>query len=172
MRTVLKRKPKSKGEISLRSDDLLDRESTPTTRSRTSRILCLRLEPRATFMNIRPGIHPTALVHGEISMVASVFDNLTIVLGGERWKMGSGSARLVGVFPFVNSTSGNRPYDQRQFLLSCGPLGVHPKRTLIQPLRPCSNCFRLERLPGGACTHWKAPPSRRTPSADIVRHFR
>ncbi|WP_271618165.1 hypothetical protein, partial [Bradyrhizobium sp. CCBAU 51745] len=22
----------------------------------------------------------------------------------------------------------------------------------------CSDCFRLERLPGGACTHWKAPP--------------
>jgi hypothetical protein len=21
-----------------------------------------------------------------------------------------------------------------------------------------SDCFRLERLPGGACTHWKAPP--------------
>jgi hypothetical protein len=30
-----------------------------------------------------------------------------------------------------------------------------------QPLRylhDCSDCFRLERLPGGACTHWKAPP--------------
>jgi hypothetical protein len=30
-----------------------------------------------------------------------------------------------------------------------------------QPLRylhDCSGCFRLERLPGGACTHWKAPP--------------
>jgi len=103
MRTVLKRKPKSKGEISLRSDDLLDRESTPTTRSLTSRILCPKLEPRATFINIRPGVHPSALVHGEISMVASVFDNLTIVLGGELWKMGSGSARLVGVFPFVST---------------------------------------------------------------------
>ena len=22
----------------------------------------------------------------------------------------------------------------------------------------CSDCFRLERLPGGVCTHWKAPP--------------
>jgi hypothetical protein len=22
----------------------------------------------------------------------------------------------------------------------------------------CSGCLRLERLPGGACTHWKAPP--------------
>src|SRR6266436_8459116 len=21
-----------------------------------------------------------------------------------------------------------------------------------------SGCFRLERLPGGTCTHWKAPP--------------
>jgi hypothetical protein len=25
-------------------------------------------------------------------------------------------------------------------------------------LSDCSGCFRLERLPGGACTHWKAPP--------------
>jgi hypothetical protein len=23
---------------------------------------------------------------------------------------------------------------------------------------PHSGCFRLERSPGGACTHWKAPP--------------
>jgi hypothetical protein len=22
----------------------------------------------------------------------------------------------------------------------------------------CSGCFRLERLPGGSHTHWKAPP--------------
>ena len=31
----------------------------------------------------------------------------------------------------------------------------------LQPLRDlhdCSDCFRLERLPGGACTPWKAPP--------------
>ena len=31
----------------------------------------------------------------------------------------------------------------------------------LQPLRylhSCSGCFRLERLPGGTCTHWKAPP--------------
>src|SRR5882724_8835656 len=36
----------------------------------------------------------------------------------------------------------------------------HANRRL-QPLRylhDCSDCFRLERLPGGACTHWKAPP--------------
>src|SRR5207248_4788671 len=25
-------------------------------------------------------------------------------------------------------------------------------------LHVCSGCFRLERLPGGTCTHWKAPP--------------
>src|SRR5262245_48197105 len=25
-------------------------------------------------------------------------------------------------------------------------------------LHACSGCFRLERLPGGICTHWKAPP--------------
>src|SRR6201985_2843961 len=31
----------------------------------------------------------------------------------------------------------------------------------LQPfcyLHDCSGCFRLERLPGEACTHWKAPP--------------
>jgi hypothetical protein len=25
-------------------------------------------------------------------------------------------------------------------------------------LHSCSGCFRLERSPGGICTHWKAPP--------------
>src|SRR5262249_28273719 len=25
-------------------------------------------------------------------------------------------------------------------------------------LHSCSGCFRLERSPGGTCTHWKAPP--------------
>ena len=41
----------------------------------------------------------------------------------------------------------------------------------LQPFRylhDCSGCFRLERLPGGTYTHWKAPLlSRRTPHADI-----
>src|ERR1700681_2192908 len=39
-------------------------------------------------------------------------------------------------------------------------LEEHANRRL-QPLRylhDCSDCFRLERLPGGTCTHWKAPP--------------
>jgi iron complex transport system substrate-binding protein len=32
----------------------------------------------------------------------------------------------------------------------------------------CSDCFRLGRLPGGACTHWKAPHChRRTPISVI-----
>src|SRR6266404_7275274 len=56
-----------------------------------------------------------------------------------------------------------------------GLLGVHSRCGLhtravtnlrhanrrLQPLRylhDCSDCFRLERLPGGACTPWKAPP--------------
>src|SRR5258705_13390506 len=37
----------------------------------------------------------------------------------------------------------------------------HAARVALQPLRylhSCSGCFRLERLPGGTCTHWKAPP--------------
>ena len=41
----------------------------------------------------------------------------------------------------------------------------------LQPLRylhDCSDCFRLERLPGGACTHWKAPPSQR---AETIRQL-
>jgi hypothetical protein len=53
-------------------------------------------------------------------------------------------------------------------------------RRRLQPFRhlhDCSGCFRLERLPGGACTHWKAPPShgahvkRTLPSAlqDTIR---
>src|SRR3981189_3154602 len=33
----------------------------------------------------------------------------------------------------------------------------------LRPLHACSGRFRLERLPGGACTHWKsAALSRRT----------
>jgi hypothetical protein len=33
-----------------------------------------------------------------------------------------------------------------------------------------SGCFRLERLPGGTCTHWKsAALSRRTPKADFTK---
>jgi hypothetical protein len=35
-----------------------------------------------------------------------------------------------------------------------------PNRRLqtYRHLHACSGCFRLERLPGGACTRWKAPP--------------
>jgi hypothetical protein len=29
---------------------------------------------------------------------------------------------------------------------------------ILRLLHACSGCFRLERLPGGVCTHWKAPP--------------
>src|SRR3982074_1206294 len=47
----------------------------------------------------------------------------------------------------------------------------HANRRL-QPLRylhDCSDCFRLERLPGGGCTHWKARPLPRAhPSAYII----
>src|ERR1700745_2413200 len=44
-------------------------------------------------------------------------------------------------------------------------------------LHACSGCFRLERSPGGPCTHWKsAALSRRTWIADLrefeVRHDR
>src|SRR5215831_7654203 len=29
---------------------------------------------------------------------------------------------------------------------------------LLRHLHSCTGCFRLERSPGGICTHWKAPP--------------
>src|SRR6267143_4308886 len=42
----------------------------------------------------------------------------------------------------------------------------------LQPLRylhDCSDCFRLERLPGGIFTHWKSAAfARRTPTPDIL----
>ena len=67
-----------------------------------------------------------------------------------------------------------------------GLLGVHSRYGLhtravtefcdtlhrrLQPLRylhSCSGCFRLERLPGGAFTHWESAAfARRTPEADL-----
>ncbi len=44
---------------------------------------------------------------------------------------------------------------------SRGPPIRDPLDRRLQPFRHlhgCSGCFRLERLPGGPCTHWKAPP--------------
>ncbi len=45
----------------------------------------------------------------------------------------------------------------------------------LQPFRhlhDCSGCFRLERWPGGTCTHWKsAALPRRTPEADFGRYW-
>ena len=44
----------------------------------------------------------------------------------------------------------------------------------LQPLRflhSCSGCFRLERLPGGICTHWKTPPCHGAhPKRTSTRH--
>src|SRR5918996_444303 len=45
--------------------------------------------------------------------------------------------------------------------LALSPYFVTRFTRRLQPLRylhDCSGCFRQERLPGGACTHWKAPP--------------
>jgi hypothetical protein len=50
-------------------------------------------------------------------------------------------------------------------------LSVKRTRTMVRvtrPLHDCSGCFRLERLPGGACTHWKAPPCH---GAHVNRSF-
>ncbi len=35
---------------------------------------------------------------------------------------------------------------------------LHRRLQPFRYLHDCSGCFRLERLAGGACTHWKAPP--------------
>jgi hypothetical protein len=55
--------------------------------------------------------------------------------------------------------------------LALSPYFVTRFTRRLQPFRclhDCSGCFRLERLPGGACTHWKsAALSRRTPKADV-----
>jgi hypothetical protein len=36
---------------------------------------------------------------------------------------------------------------------------LHRRLQPFRHLHDCSGCFRLERSPGGACTHWRAPPS-------------
>ena len=36
---------------------------------------------------------------------------------------------------------------------------LHRRLQPFRHLHDCSGCFRLERSPGGAYTHWKAPPS-------------
>src|SRR5262245_11027520 len=35
---------------------------------------------------------------------------------------------------------------------------LYRRLRLFRHLHSRSGCFRLERSPGGACTHWKAPP--------------
>src|SRR6266550_4347874 len=35
---------------------------------------------------------------------------------------------------------------------------LYRRLQLLRCLHSCSGCFRLERSPGGTCTHWKAPP--------------
>ena len=46
---------------------------------------------------------------------------------------------------------------------------LHRRLQPFRHLHDCSGCFRLERSPGGACTHWKAPPSH---GAHVKRPFR
>jgi hypothetical protein len=46
--------------------------------------------------------------------------------------------------------------------------GIRTRQTTRHCQAATSGCFRLERLPGGACTHWKsAALARRTPRADL-----
>jgi hypothetical protein len=85
-------------------------------------------------------------------------------------------AFLVYVLPPLPRCSGwassshlTRPYQPSPITLSGRPAARTLARSPIcdqlhrrlQPfchLHDCSGSFRLERLPGGACTHWKAPP--------------
>ena len=60
------------------------------------------------------------------------------------------------------------------FVTHSGSRGPPIRDALYRRLQPfrhlhdCSGCFRLERWPGGTCTHWKsAALSRRTPRAVI-----
>ena len=66
-----------------------------------------------------------------------------------------GSACASSFSRFARRSLALRPAQSR-----CHRISSHPIRRL-QPFRylhSCSGCFRLERLPGGLCTHWKAPP--------------
>ena len=40
---------------------------------------------------------------------------------------------------------------------------LHRRLQLLRHLHSCSGCFRLEQSPGGAPTHWKAPPLHGAP---------
>src|SRR2546430_6393930 len=51
------------------------------------------------------------------------------------------------------SVAGHSPWNATR-MGSTGLVRLQPFRCL----HDCSGCFRLERLPGGTCTHWKAPP--------------
>jgi hypothetical protein len=42
----------------------------------------------------------------------------------------------------------------------------YPKIQPLRHLHDCSGCFRLERSPGGICTHWKAPSCHGARQAD------
>src|SRR5262245_52243535 len=46
-------------------------------------------------------------------------------------------------------------------------LAVHPGCALCRSGTEYRHAFRLERLPGGICTHCSAPPFRGTPNANI-----
>ena len=51
--------------------------------------------------------------------------------------------------------------------------GIRTRQTTRHCQAATSGCFRLERSPGGACTHWKsAALSRRTPTAAVPRSCR
>src|SRR5208337_3533807 len=46
---------------------------------------------------------------------------------------------------------------------------LHRRLQPFRHLHDCSGCFRLERSPGGACTHWKAPPSHGARRVEVWR---
>src|SRR6476659_6729818 len=46
---------------------------------------------------------------------------------------------------------------------------LHRRLQPFRHLHDCSGCFRLERSPGGALTHWKAPPSQGARRVEVWR---
>lgn len=81
------------------------------------------------------------------------------------WQSGRPAHRLFRGLPGVHSRYG---LHTRAVTVICDPL--HRRLQPFRYLHSCSGCFRLERSPGGAYTHWESAAfSRRTPNSDARR---
>ena len=92
----------------------------------------------------------TATLHGNDCFAAVRLDGRTAATGTHR------ARHLFDLFSRLAQRSiALRPAHSRCHLF------VARFTRRLQPFRclhSCSGCFRLERLPGGPCSHWKAPP--------------